>query len=110
MKKPKWRIWFSTFKISTYSLRPRWYICKKLLWKEKYGTPRVETLPHYLFSWLWWQLNIEQGSDQSWEWYLWVEKFNNGDIEKAKETWPWYEYTDKTYTTKVKSQPWLKYK
>jgi hypothetical protein len=72
MNKPKWHISFRLLKKSQFSFKLNILIHKKLLWKDKFNSPRVEIIPKYLFSWLWFQLDIIQGNDEDWEWYLWV--------------------------------------
>lgn len=89
MKNPKWRINFRILKNSQFSFKFNSYINKRICWKDKFGTPRVEILPKYLFSWLWFQLDIIQRNDRDFEWFLWVTKFCNNDIDKAIENWPW---------------------
>jgi len=104
MKKPKLHYYFS--RLNVWVWFPKIYYQKHLLWKDKHNTPRVEYLPHLLIIWLKWQLNIVRGTDDDWEWYLWVTKYNEGLIHKAKGTWPWYSIKK---GIKVQSQPWLKY-
>lgn len=106
MNKPKWHISFRLLKNSQFSFRFRNTICKELLWKDKFNSPRVEIIPKYLFSWLWFQLDIIQGNDEDWEWYLWVEKYSNGYIDKAIETFPWMKMIDGEY---IKYNPNLTY-
>ena len=89
MKKPKWNISFRRLKNSQFSFKPNTYINKRLRWKDKFETPRVETIPQYLLSWLWLQIDFIQGNDEDWEWYLWVTKYCDSDIQKAIDTFPW---------------------
>ena len=106
VNKPKWHIQFRLLKNSLFSFEFRKTICKELLWKDKFNSPRVENIPKYLFSWLWFQLDIIQGNDDDWEWYLWVEKYSNCDIDKAVETFPWMKMVDGKY---IKYNPNLTY-
>lgn len=73
-----------------------------LLWKDKYNTPRCEVPPSIYIHFLWWEIDIQKGNDKQWEQWLWVMKYNGGNITKAKETWPWVGGKDKKST-------WIKY-
>lgn len=79
-----------------------WYICKyhvfnfipkitinELLWKDKWDSPRVEQLPSVFIRWLWWELGIISESDQYYEQTLWKDKYCDGDLTRAKYSWPW---------------------
>jgi len=106
MKKPKFYISFRLLKSFQFCWFPRKYYIKKLCWKDKYNTPRVEILPQLLISWLWFQIDIIRGTDEDWEWWLWVMKYNDGDIEKAIETWGWGTRVNGKF---IKSTPHLNY-
>lgn len=87
MKKPKWWIYVRFRK--NFSLRPYTYMNKRLLWKDKFETPRIELIPRYMLTWLWFTIEIVQGDDDDWEWYLWVMEYSNNDLQKAIKTYPW---------------------
>jgi len=95
--KPNWSFHF--YKYWNFRLIPH-YMHTKLWWKDKYNSPRCERVPHYRFEWLWFGINIEQGDDQSWEQWIWVHKYCDGDIEKARETWGWVSGKTKQSTWK----------
>lgn len=107
IQKPRFYTELRILKRAQFCWLPKKYYVKKLLWKDKYDTPRVEILPQLLASWLCFQLDIIRGTDDDWEWWLWVMKYNDGDIDKAIETWPWGERIDGVF---VKSTPHLNYK
>ena len=86
-KKPKWR--FNIYKSKHFSWKPGFYCIKKLLWKDKYNTPRTEREPHYSFWFGYWTFELRQGNEEEWEQWLWINYYNKGDIKKAKETWEW---------------------
>ena len=86
MKKAK--LYFYFYKNYGFFWFPRIYK-HGLLWKHKFGTPRVEALPTFQFDWLWFGFRVDKGSDQYWEQYLWIEKYCGGDIVKAEDTWGW---------------------
>jgi len=89
-------------------------------WKDKFGTPRYEWPPYiwiYLFGIsviVYWELPEHQRSEEDdyWEqalWYLYYASYNRKkrgydelDINKAKETWPWtnVETNETTWTDK----------
>lgn len=71
-----------------------------LRWKDKYDSPRCEAPPHVEFRWLWFVIGWIKGSDNFWEQWLWVHKYNDGDIEKAEETWGWVDHDTKKSTWK----------
>lgn len=110
MKKPKWRISFRILKNSQFSFKLNWWIVKKLLWKDKFASPRCERCPTYSFSWFWFQLDFIQGHDEDWEWWLWCIKYCDSDINKAKETWPWGKsvpiFDGSTKTTTMHNTIW----
>ena len=87
-KKPKWqRPYF--YKNYMFKWLPHVDILKEVLWKDKYDTPRVELMPFIEIEWLWFVFRIQRGCDQSWEQWLWVHKYCDGDAVKGKSTWPW---------------------
>jgi len=72
--------------------RFRWlpYIYRrKLMWKDKFATPRCEMVPQFKIEFLWWVFLMEWGCDQYWEQWLWVTEYNGGDYLLAEETWGW---------------------
>jgi len=86
MKKIKY---YLNFRTNSYIRYIPYFRSNKLLWKEKYGTPRVELSPKIHLEWLWFEFTLQKGSDCWWERWLWLHKFCNSDIEKAKNSWPW---------------------
>ena len=45
-------------------------------------------------------VRAQQGDDQAWEQWLWVHKYCDGDVQKAKETWGWVDWETKESTWK----------
>ena len=86
MKKPKKYTYL--YKSYRFRLLPKFYRYK-LIWKDKFGTPRCDCEPGYEFSWLWFTLLRRIGDDQYWEQWLWINHYNDGNEQKAKETWGW---------------------
>ena len=74
---------------------PHLRIQRELLWKDKFNTPRVEILPHLIFNWLWFDITIHKGTDDEWEWWLWLHKYNKGNLREALSSWPWKTIKDK---------------
>lgn len=107
MKKPKWRITFRLLKMSQFNWGFKKYINQKLSWKDKYDSPRIEIIPKYLFSFFCFQLDFIQGSEEEWEWYLWVTYYCGGNLEKGIETFPWCELNSEGKL--IKTNPHLKY-
>lgn len=105
IKKPQFKIYFHINK-SFYKYTPNVYFNKRLLWKDKYNSPRVEILPKLLLSFLWFQLDIIRGNDNDWEWWLWVTKYSDNDIEKAKASFPWGQSVNGVF---FRSTPWINY-
>ena len=88
MKKPK----FSIQKYKNYKFRIIPYFTKeKLMWKDKFNTPRCEREPYFMFEWLWFGIYGVWGDDKYWEQWLWVYKYHDGDAEKAKREWGWVD-------------------
>ncbi len=75
-----------------------YFIKRKLRWKDKFETPRCETEPYFRFEWLWFGIHGMWGDDQYWEQWLWIYEYNQGDIKKAKESWPWTSMETKEST------------
>lgn len=96
-KKPKFNFWFYK---TYFKWKPYTYLVKKLLWKDKFESPRVELEPQFRIEWLWFGFIAIRGCDNTWEQWLWVHKYNDGDVEKAKDTWPWLDGTTKLSTWK----------
>lgn len=81
--------WNFTFHKSNYfAWWPR-FTKTHLDWKDKFGCPRVDSVPGYYFCIGFWQINLVQGDDNDWEFYFWINKFNDGDLQAAIETWPY---------------------
>jgi hypothetical protein len=92
MRKAKW--FYSFGKSYQFNILPQ-FTKRELLWKSKFGTPRCEYEPKICIKWLWWEFTGIQGSERYWEQWLWVHKYNDGDYEKAKSTWPWVDMETK---------------
>lgn len=84
-----------------------WAIHKNELgWKDKWNTPRFEWSPSFMiffFKWqfcIWWLApKIEKYCDDTyWEMILWWLYYSNKDLDKAKNTWGWVEYSTKEST------------
>ena len=71
-------------------------------WKDKYGTPRFEWPPQfhiYFFGlqFCMWEVaplldgELFPNNDLYYEMKLWIEKYCEEDINKAKETWGWVD-------------------
>ena len=76
------------------------------MWKDKYNTPRLEFKPSIYFNFCYMTFQWTQGqSDIEWEFYLWVTKYNDNDLQKGIETWPWkrVKSTDEIRDEKLKS-------
>jgi hypothetical protein len=76
----------------------------KLGWKDKYDTPRFEWSPAfyiYFFRWqfcIFWVSPTGDCTDKYYEQILWCKYYCDGDVEKAKETWPWIDGKTKEST------------
>ena len=84
-----------------FSWKPIIYWNRKVKWADKYNTPRVEESPTFRIEWLGFTFECIRGTDEYWERYLWIHKYNDGDEELAEETWPW--------RNENKKSTWLKY-
>ena len=104
MKKPKWKFNFRI--VGKFQWRFGKYIQHKLIWKDKFSSPRVDLIPSYCFSWAWFDFDFYQGNDNDWEWYLWVTEYSGNDLKKAKKTYPWGKYVGEKF---IRSKPWLNY-
>ena len=74
------------------------FIRRKLMWKDKFNSPRCEREPYFKLEWLWFGVYGVWGDDDYWEQWLWVYKYCGGDEEKAKETWGWVDFETKEST------------
>lgn len=94
IKNPRWRllIWKTYFYILPVLKK------NKLLWKDKFDTPRCEKVPTVELSWLWWTFYWFQGSESFWEQWLWLTVYCDSDIKEAEETWGWIDYKTKKST------------
>jgi hypothetical protein len=95
MKKAKFRLTFFT------NFRFVWipyFIKQELLWKDKFHDPRCEREPYFRFEWLFWGIYGVWGDDQYWEQWLWVNKYYDGNYQKAKESWGWVDSDTKQST------------
>lgn len=97
MKEANWHYYFCT------NYKFRWipfYRSNKLLWKDKFNSPRCERCPTIQFQWLWFALYLEKGDDSYWEQWLWINEYCDGDIIKAEQTWGWVDFETKESTWK----------
>jgi hypothetical protein len=73
-------------------------------WKDKYDSPRFEYSPAfhiYFFSWqfcIFWVSPTDADTDNYYEQVLWCEKYCDGDIDKARASWPWIDGETKKST------------
>jgi hypothetical protein len=71
-------------------------------WKDKYNTPRFEWSPAFQIYFFGLEFSIfltnpvDEDLDSYWEHVLWVMKYSDGDIDKAKETWEWKDNNGKS--------------
>ena len=101
-------------------LEPIFIRCRNVEWKDKWNSPRYEEPPHiwislFGFSLFWyWDLPYNLLYDKTdcvddyWEqalWYLYYASYNKEkkgfdelDINKARESWPWQDYETKKST------------
>jgi len=86
LEKPKITPYF--YKNYKFRFLP-YFIKQKLRWKDKWSTPRCESEPFFKFEWLWFGIEVVWGSDNYWEEWLWIYKYNDGNYEKAKQDWGW---------------------
>lgn len=97
MKKAKWTItWYKNY---------RWVwipdvVKHGLLWKDKWGSPRCEKPPTFIFEWLFFGIYCVKGTDEYWEQWLWVNEYCSGDVKIAKFTWEWTDFDTKESTWK----------
>ncbi len=96
MRKPKWSYRF--YKNYRFQWIPNLYRVKKVLWKDKFESPRCEREPQFRIEWLWFGLFGIQEDDQYWEQWLWVHVYCDGNIEKAEQTWGWIDMDTKEST------------
>ena len=87
-KSPKWNFCFYRYSIKNAMYDP-FFQSNQLEWKDKFHTPRCERLPLIKFNFLFFKLCITQGDDHYWERWLWIHEYNDGDEDKARETWKW---------------------
>lgn len=72
--------------------------------KDKYDSPRHEWNPQfhiYFFGLqfaIWWGCPFKENDDLYWEMWLWAYHYNDGNIQKAEETWGWVDYETKQST------------
>lgn len=99
MKKAKFNLQF--YKNYKFVWLP-YFIKQKLMWKDKFATPRCERIPYFRFEWLWFGIYGEWGEDQYWEQWLWIHKYHGGDEVKAEKEWGWTDM-------KTKKSSWKHY-
>ena len=95
MKKPKFELRF--YKNYIFMWLP-FFEKRKLMWKDKFATPRCECDPYFNLGWLWWGVRGTWGDDEYWEQWLWVYEYHDGDITKAKKEWQWFDGDTKLST------------
>ena len=88
MNRPKFQL--SCYCNCKFRILP-FFIRRKLMWKDKFESPRCEREPYFKVEWLWFGLYGVWGDDQYWEQWLWINKYCGGDEIKAKETWGWVD-------------------
>lgn len=93
MKNPK--IYFYACKNYAFNIR---FTRRGLRWKDKFGTPRCESVPYLEIEFLWWVFRWSRGDDQFWEQKLWIDIWHAGDEEKAKKDWGWVDMETKKST------------
>lgn len=90
-KKPGWKIRISKVSFLWYVNFQKSYSLSEPVWKDKFGTPRCEYVPYISITLFGLYIYISKGFDDYWERWLWIHKYNNGDEEKAINTWPWQD-------------------
>ncbi len=76
------------------------YFSSDVSWKDKYNTPRYEFPPTKYISLfgglIWFGYVLESPykaedkcSDDYWEQLIWTAIWANGDVDEARQTWPW---------------------
>ena len=84
-KKPKWK--YGCNKSYRFVIFPRFtksYSLSEPQWKTKWGTPRCERVPYVYLDWFGFIIDMHQGTDDYWEKWLWIHKFNHSDEELAR--------------------------
>lgn len=70
-----------------------------VMWKDKFHSPRFEESPYFLINLFGYSIGYIwkfEDEDEYWEQALWYLYYANGDIDKAKETWPWVNMDKKS--------------
>ncbi len=81
----------------------------RLLWKDKWSTPRCELEPKFELEWLWFSLLILIKDDSFWERWLWLHFYCNSVVDKASTTWGWIDHeTNKSTWNDYKLPKWYK--
>ena len=86
------QFWAKDFWIVNYS---------RLIWKDKYGTPRTEQIPHIGIRIFGAYFQILFGDDEWWEQRIWWKHYCNNDYLKAKSTWRWVSHPSNESTWKI---------
>lgn len=109
-KKPFWNIYIGPYHNGTYFHYKSFllsYTTQDILWKDKYDTPRFEYHPKIdivLFKFYHIHIHLESPrtllnvDDDYFEQMIWFLEYCNGNLEKAKETWPWKKYNSEEST------------
>ena len=95
MKKAKWS--FHWYKNYQFQWKP-YFTKNKLLWKDKWNSPRCEHPPSFTIGWLWWRFYGELGDDHYWEQWLWLYEYCEGNLGLAKRDWGWIDSDTKETT------------
>lgn len=89
MRKPKKKIYVE----NNYYFRWKPHLSKsKLRWKDKFGTPSIETSPYFIFEWLWFSISCFWEDADYWEQHLWIHKYHDGNEPKAIKEWGWTNF------------------
>ncbi len=95
MKKAEFRLQF--YKNYKFNWIP-YFLRMKLVWKDKFDSPRCEIVPFFRIEWMWFGVRGTWGDDQYWEQWLWIYKYHNGNYEEAKQDWGWVDMTTRKST------------
>jgi len=85
------------FKLFGYEIAYGWPVSfhsNDLGWKDKYNSPRFEWAPAFYIFFFHWQFVIhwhapDGDDDRYWEMVLWWKHYADGNLHKARMTWPW---------------------
>jgi len=91
---PKWEYYFRKDNYRFFCLPhfDKSYSLSIPMWKDKFGAPICERVPWFTIEWLSFEWRGEKGTDELWERWLWINKYNGGDENKAKKEWVWIDF------------------